>query len=317
MDLNRIEERAGAGVPRKGSDYILPVRFDGTAVPGLLPTVGYLDYHKEGPERICHLFLQKLGAKPGTAPAIPVQAIRCDLSDRAQILSQALNQESYPVVSASAWDQEIELSVLPNVSSDAAFFDALRNHSELVIVAYGFNVALARCVGSKQVSEHGKRFWTLRFRPERTEFASNFEMGSGETPVERYAEMRLRRLLLDEYPMPNFSAENLVTTANQAMHESLLQGTNSLVKIEHCIFPNLYAALSSTPERFIEIAWIQAISMAKLSAAVEQVQQLHLILTGDILGISFVGIRHRKYTNVLPHRIEITGSLSLAKPVRV
>lgn len=47
-------------------DYILPVRFDDTEIPGLLPTVYYQDARKKSPEQIAGLFAQKIGQ---TTPA--------------------------------------------------------------------------------------------------------------------------------------------------------------------------------------------------------------------------------------------------------
>jgi hypothetical protein len=39
--------------------YILPVRFDGTEVPGLNTTIAYQDARKKTPEQIAELFLEK------------------------------------------------------------------------------------------------------------------------------------------------------------------------------------------------------------------------------------------------------------------
>lgn len=41
-------------------EYILPVRFDDTEVPGLPTTIGYQDARKESPEAIANLFLEKI-----------------------------------------------------------------------------------------------------------------------------------------------------------------------------------------------------------------------------------------------------------------
>ena len=41
-------------------EYILPVRFDKSEVPGLPPTIKYLDATKKGPEEIAALFIGKL-----------------------------------------------------------------------------------------------------------------------------------------------------------------------------------------------------------------------------------------------------------------
>lgn len=43
------------------TEYVLPVRFDGTEIPGLRPTVGYLDLREISPEQLGEKIRQKLG----------------------------------------------------------------------------------------------------------------------------------------------------------------------------------------------------------------------------------------------------------------
>jgi hypothetical protein len=43
------------------TEYILPVRFDDTAIPGLRPTIGYVDARDFSPEDLANLALEKLG----------------------------------------------------------------------------------------------------------------------------------------------------------------------------------------------------------------------------------------------------------------
>jgi hypothetical protein len=42
-------------------EYILPARFDGTGIPGLRPTIGYVDLKTKTPDQLAKLILQKLG----------------------------------------------------------------------------------------------------------------------------------------------------------------------------------------------------------------------------------------------------------------
>lgn len=42
-------------------EYILPVRFDDTEVPGLPTTIGYQDARTKSPQDIANLFLEKIG----------------------------------------------------------------------------------------------------------------------------------------------------------------------------------------------------------------------------------------------------------------
>jgi hypothetical protein len=66
----------------KGNEYILPVRFDDTDIPGLPRTIGYLDFRHEGARGICKAFLQKIGAKVTfrTSPRIDSSKMRFSTS---------------------------------------------------------------------------------------------------------------------------------------------------------------------------------------------------------------------------------------------
>ncbi len=56
---------AQARALRERMEYVLPVRFDDTEVPGLLPTTGYLRYAEHGPDSICAILLTKLQREHG------------------------------------------------------------------------------------------------------------------------------------------------------------------------------------------------------------------------------------------------------------
>jgi len=51
-------------------DYILPVRMDTTDLPGLAPTVGFIDGRQTTPEVLASLVLKKLGHGPQLPPAV-------------------------------------------------------------------------------------------------------------------------------------------------------------------------------------------------------------------------------------------------------
>lgn len=44
-------------------EYLLPARFDDLEIPGLRPTIGYLDLRKLTPEQLGQRALQKLGRR--------------------------------------------------------------------------------------------------------------------------------------------------------------------------------------------------------------------------------------------------------------
>lgn len=45
---------------QESREYILPARFDDTEIPGLLPTIAYVDLHQYSPERLADLISQKV-----------------------------------------------------------------------------------------------------------------------------------------------------------------------------------------------------------------------------------------------------------------
>ena len=45
----------------RGSEYILPIKVDGSELPGMPPTIGYLSLSEFGIEQIAELLIKKLG----------------------------------------------------------------------------------------------------------------------------------------------------------------------------------------------------------------------------------------------------------------
>ena len=58
---NRERQSAQARAVQEKREYILPARFDQTAVPGLLDTVGYIDLNKTSPKQLSNMIEKKLG----------------------------------------------------------------------------------------------------------------------------------------------------------------------------------------------------------------------------------------------------------------
>ncbi|MFC1514929.1 toll/interleukin-1 receptor domain-containing protein [Candidatus Omnitrophota bacterium] len=58
---NHERQSAQARAFEERREYILPVRFDDTEIPGIRPTVGYIDLRRTFPEELGNLILEKLG----------------------------------------------------------------------------------------------------------------------------------------------------------------------------------------------------------------------------------------------------------------
>ena len=57
---NHERQSAQARAFQKNEDYILPVKLDDTEIPGIRPTLGYIDGRKYDPQQICKKILAKL-----------------------------------------------------------------------------------------------------------------------------------------------------------------------------------------------------------------------------------------------------------------
>jgi hypothetical protein len=54
-------QSAQARAFESNGEYVLPVRFDDTEIPGIRPTTGYLDLRKMRPDELAHAILRKVG----------------------------------------------------------------------------------------------------------------------------------------------------------------------------------------------------------------------------------------------------------------
>jgi hypothetical protein len=288
----------------KGDEYILPVRFDDIDIPGLPRTIGYLDFRHEGARGICEAFLQKMGAQV-SAPFHGANTA-CESSPRALIQSIALNTVAFPPVTELSWSQDsATLLVEPDDKTDGPFFDSLRHRSNHVIVAFSNNAGIGDVLNVEHIVAAGKQRWKLEFRHLQTDFSSSMEMGTSGTSAEQFAEMRARRILLNEnrYEQTN--------DYNKIMRESLLQGHEALLKIESSPFVPLFQEYGNDPSRFLEIAWITAVMQLKIGKCVADVELLNLKLKGSIVAVTCRGKRARKYVNVDPYVIRVEGQLDL------
>jgi hypothetical protein len=302
----------------KGAGYILPVRFDNTEVAGILPTTGFLDFRTEGVAGICAAALEKLGKvdvarSAGTSSAPAASPLHCDSSPRALILSKELGVTLFPIISESSWAEVINLSVEPEDKEIDSVLTKFRAQRRGMLVAYGLDVAEAELLSAVRSTVRGAALWKLQFKAQKMDFRNDMEMGTSGASADQFAEMRVRRLLLNEHlPQLDSDGDNLALM-NNLMRENLIQGLNPTIAVKESLFLDLFRQLGNLPRSFLESAWISAVVGLKLSSAVEHIDYLRLGLVGTSLSIQFSGHRHRRYSNVVPYRIEVSGQLSLAQ----
>lgn len=103
-------------------EYILPVRFDETEIPGLPSTVGYLRFEEYGVQGICTLLLQKLRA---TAPALErPKIIRKDAEFEQQEFVRQLSRLGETDILKKIWSKpRWRIRIIPTEFKKARFRD--------------------------------------------------------------------------------------------------------------------------------------------------------------------------------------------------
>ncbi|MBD2168390.1 hypothetical protein H6G04_28805 [Calothrix membranacea FACHB-236] len=98
------------------------------------------------------------------------------------------------------------------------------------------------------------------------------------------------------------------------MLNSFIKGYDNSVKVEQCVFLNLWARLKNNPQLFLTHARLTAIYYLKMSRTVEHILELKLtLLKNNILSVQFRGQRKQAYSNQEPAIIEIKGNCDLNK----
>lgn len=230
-----------------------------------------------------------------------------DSSEYAILWLTRMQQIRYlPAVTVQWGAQQADLTLIPEDSSDEAALASVGPSPEPVIIGYRHWLGICRVTENRFVSEMGRKSFHLRVAIERSDFTPSIEMGLGGTSADKLAELRTRRLLLNENPAVESRDINVVT------RELFLGGQDTVVRVQKSPFPDLFKAFHSTPERFLEIAWIQAAASLKLSACVVEIVALELTLKGNTLDVKFHGRRRKQFQNRPPYEIQVNGSCALS-----
>ena len=309
-ELRNAQERAFA---EKGKEYILPVRFDLTEIPGIPKTAGYLDFNTEGASGIAALAIEKLRGYDGSTSASQAGRTQfsCSASPRGVVSCSAANLQVTPVIVDCVWGTEVSLTFYAETEEDDAVFTRLREISGQFLVAYRFQAALATVHKVVRKMTEGKVVWSLDFAAVRQSFQNDYEMGIGSLTTEHLAKMRAERILLDMHRGKSNEDSSMVERLNWATMEAAIRGLNTPIQVERSGFPPLWGTLRDHPQAFLEIGWILAIAELKLTGTVEHVDKLRLELSDQKLSVDFSGTRHRKFMSVAPYSLKVKGELAL------
>lgn len=319
---NHERQNAQARALQESQEYILPVRIDDTEIPGISGTIGYLDLRTIGIDGVYDAFVEKLSGATSdpdpNAKSMP-SSIRSDPIEYTLFLAEDGKTHFVPVKNAQWGSAEIQLDLIPESSEQSTFLDSMRrglNSPYLKVDRFAFAFKDgAVWVGTKDVAQTTlgtQTIWKVVLEEENTE--RNFDLfdnvAYGNISPDDIAEMRARRILLDEKPSQNRS--DFRGIVDDGFLESLISNesrTRELgLQIQQSPFPELFRAIGKEPDKFTKIARLVAVLLLKLSNTVEDILKLELDFSDSgRLRVEFKGRRPRVYDNVEPPIIEVNG----------
>ena len=325
---NHERQHALARAFKENREYILPVRLDDTEIPGIPPTIGYLDLREISIEKVYEALDKKLsGATPKTdATDQTTPSVEVDTNEYVLLISEDEKLYFIPFQNAR-WDStEISLELLPESPEETAFLRTLRRHINEAF-ARDVHIALAlredaAWVKPQEIVETtsgSQNVWKVVFTEER--HRQNMdplgEITFGSFTPEKLAEERAKRILLDkklgELPADFQNQTGPAGLLNEATLEMFVRGTNGF-EISASPIPPLYRSIGNRQAQFEKYARLTSILYLKLSNTVEEILQFDLkLLNSNQVEIKFKGRRHRRFTNGKPHVFEVIGTCELSE----
>ena len=120
---NHERQSAQARAFEENEEYILPVRLDDTEIPGILRTVGYLDFHSVSIEEIYQALVVKLSDSPSqrTTASSTSTVIEEDPDEYVLLGSEDGKSYFFPLQDVRRDSSEMSLELLPESSEGIAF----------------------------------------------------------------------------------------------------------------------------------------------------------------------------------------------------
>ena len=309
--------------------YILPIRLDDTEVSGIPKTIGFLDARSMTIEQIYEILVKKLS--DSTSQSIPTNispSATGEIDHNEFVLLRSTNGTSHfiPYRDATWSSAEISLELLPESGEENSLLRSLRDNlssgfthtQETLAFALQEDAAWVRPHEVAKIASSSHAVWkvVLRKDEERRNYNIFNDIAFNNISPDQIAEMRARRILLDEKSFQNQTGFAGLT--NDATLESFISGEfssqhDSIIQVSESPIPHLYRSFGQTPGRFLKFARSAATLYLKLSNTVEDILLLDLKLRNPReLQIRFKGRRPQRYTNVEAFIFEVNGICPLS-----
>lgn len=249
------------------------------------------------------------------APVPVVQESPADTKVSQQDYALLLVGDKIQVIPADhvEYDGKVRLLLRPQSPAVAAFLSALRDAPRGGVgAAWGNTALLAKVEAVSQVWQDGQEKWSVVLIPDTSDYGIGMEMATSNYSADQLAELRARRVLLNEKLATRGNTSRAFT--DDTIMEVLIRGQSTPIKVEASPLPKLYKELRREPDLFLATARLVAILWLRLSGVIEHVFHLDFRLREDwALEVNFSGQRARRYGNVDPPVIEVSGLCDLSR----
>lgn len=213
-----------------------------------------------------------------------------------------------PADSVSVRGDSIEMVLRPD-PAHAAFLSDLtpRFGKRRLWLAFADSAVRGVAESVERSRERGEERWHVTIAKD-TDRGDPMEMGTTNFSSDRIAELRARRILLDERPpseaSPWFRPDPTL--------EMLVAGLGGGPEIERSPLPALYTAWSGSRADFLAAARLMAVLTLNASHTVEHILELTLSWSGESeLAVRFRGRRRKVYSNQPAPEIRFEGACRL------
>lgn len=210
-----------------------------------------------------------------------------------------------------ARSKRITLAIVPSDPRQTAAIAALEDTREPIGIAYNLTALFVRVTSIEQVIED-EEVWHLEL--EEDEYATRaglFELSVGGYSNDQIAEMRARRILLDE-KIDDISNGMLDQFHKQLIENSLQGGYDSKFAIVRSPLPELYSEFRGNSEEFREAGQLYSVLLLLLTHTVDQILRIDFQLESEgKLSVEFEGARPPRYSNEEPTIVRVQGTFSL------
>ncbi|HLL81108.1 MAG TPA: SEFIR domain-containing protein, partial [Longimicrobium sp.] len=204
----------------------------------------------------------------------------------------------------------VEITLAPRGAEEVAFLSGLKGRwpAARLWFAYGDTAGEATVDTAERERQGGRERWTLRLVPSDANRGNSMEVGTTGKSADDIAELRARRVLLDERPPAEVQRWGRVDNTL----ERFVQGLGSGHALGNSPLPALYHEMPGDPAVFLAAARLVGILWLIRTGTVEHVLDLELRLaTPDSLHVRFRGRRRKIYTNMPAHEIAFEGVCAL------